>query len=302
MTDPEKRAYRSTLGIFALVLGLTFVVGIVGDNKGHDRSDFERAESIFEDLRTVATEVPRLENGAVLRQGMLSTAWLDDVGALPARLQAMPGSLRGAEGKHSLGLVTSGPWTSMLSLEARDSLIWATLTNLPKGVCEAIGRAAVKHPDEIAYVTTGGDAPRLAAGLELSWFCRTEFTDVGLIMLHAPAEFRRLSHDVQSAVREMSANASSGKLLMTGSSAPFQVNDGKQDGPGYVVNTTPGVRVTITRVPPALCGLALLVGAQAFGMDSFELSSERAASRLQSRAVSDAACIALDGQLIMSRR
>lgn len=300
MTDSEKRVYRSTLAIFALVLGLTFVVGVVGDKIGHGRGDFEKAESFFEDLRTVVTEVPRLENGAVLRQGMLSTAWLDDVGALPARLQAMPDSLRGAEGQHSLGLVRSGPWTSVLILEARDSLIWATLTNVPKAVCEAIGRAVVKHPDQIAYVTTGGDAPMLPAGLELPWFCRAEFTDVTLIMLHAPAEFRRLAQDVRSAVKKMPKNASE-KLVMSGSSAPFQVNDGKQVSSGYVENAPSGIRVTVTRVPPALCGLALLVGPEAFGMDSFELSGGKVANRLWSRAASDVLCTALAGQIIMSR-
>jgi hypothetical protein len=300
MTDPEKRAYRSTLGIFALVLGLTFVVGIVGDKIGHDRTDFERAESIFEDLRTIAAEVPRFEDGAVLRQGMLSTGWLDDVGALPVRLQAMPDSLLGAKGQHALGLVKSGPWTSILILEARDSLIRATLTNVPKVVCEALGRALIKHPEQVAYVTTGGDAPMLPAALELPWFCRADFTDVTLIIMHAPAEFRRLSHDVQNAAKKMPANSTE-RLLMSGSSAPFQINDGKQGSSGYVENTASGIRATITGVPPALCGLALLAGPQAFGMDSFELGGGEVASLVRSRAMSDALCSALGGKLIVSR-
>jgi len=301
MTDSEKRAYRSTLAIFALVLGLAFIVGVVGDKIGHSRGDFEKAESILEDLRTLAAEVPRLENGAILRQGMFSTGWLDDVGALPARLQAMPDSLRGAEGQHSLGLVKSGPWTSILILEARDSLIWATLTSLSRPVCETIVRAAAKHPEEIAYLTAAGDPPAAPSASNPASVCRNGFNDLALIVLDASTEFRRLTDDIHNAVEKASMN-STDKLFLSGSSAPFQVDKSKEGSVGYLKRGASGLRVTVGNVPLSVCRLALLVGPQAFGMDAAESAGGETVNLPQTRVQSDAFCNRSAGQLTMSRR
>jgi hypothetical protein len=302
MTNSEQQAFRGTLAIFAAVLGVVFVVGIIGDQVGHDRSNFEKAEGFFEAMHTMAAEIPRLPNGSILRQGMLSTAWLDDVGALPARIQAMPGSLRGQEDQHSVGLVRRGPWTASFLTEARDSLIWTTLTNVPRVVCEQLVRAAAQHPDQVAYVTVSGDPVGLpAAAGSRSSPCRGRFGEFTLIVLDAPTEFRRLSDDIQNAVREMPKNLT-GELAMSGSSAPFQVGKSKDGSPGHLQNGPSGVLVTITNVPLAVCRLALLAGPQAFGMDLVETADGKTTPSSSTRAASDALCNALGGRLVMSRR
>ena len=301
MTDSEKRAYRDTLRIFALVLGVAFIVGVIGDSLGYNRSGSEKADGFISDLQTMAMEIPRLPNGYILRQGTLPTAWLDDVGALPTRLQAMPGSLRGRENEHSLGLILRSPWSDPSTLVANGSLIWATLQNMPKAVCEQLVAAVAKHPDQIAYIVVGGDAPALPVGVESNWICRAAFTGLTLIALDPLTELRRLSDDIQNAVGKLPAN-STNRTFMSGSSAPFQVYKGKEDSPGYLENGPSGIRVTIAEVPLAVCRLALLAGPQAFGMDTFETPDGKAVRPPRTRTASEALCNASNGQLVMGRR
>jgi hypothetical protein len=301
MTDSEKRAFRDTLRIFALVLGVAFIVGVIGDIFGYDRRSSEKAEGFISDLQIMATEIPRLPNGLILRQGTLPTAWLDDVGALPARLQAMSGSLRGRENEHSVGLMRTSPWSPPFDLEAKGSLIWATLQTVPKAVCEQLVLTVAKHPGEIGYIATAGGAPVLPAGVDTSWACRTGFTSVTLITLDPLTELRRLADDIQNAVSKMPAN-STDKTFMSGSSAPFEVYRGKEGSAGYLENGPAGIRVTIAEVPLAVCRLALLAGPQAFGMDTFDTPDGKAVQPPRTRVASEALCNASNGQLVMGRR
>src|SRR5438046_4893647 len=123
MMKSDKLAYRGSLralfGVFVVVL----IVGFLGDISSRSGRNFEKAEGFIADLHAIARDVPRLPDGSIVRQGPVSTGWLDDIGALPTRLQAMGGSLRGAEDRHSLGLVLRGPWSFTVPLETRDSLI-----------------------------------------------------------------------------------------------------------------------------------------------------------------------------------
>jgi hypothetical protein len=300
MIDSEKRAYRGTLTIFAVVLGVIFIAGVVGDQLGHDRSNFEKAEGLIEDLSVMTANIPRLPDGTIVRQGPLSAAWLDDVGALPARLQAMPGSLRGRKGQHSLGLVRRAPWANLVTVEAKGSLIWTTLTTVPRAVCEQLVRAIATHRDQISYITTYADPPMLPGAMELNWVCRATFLNFTLITLDPPTEFRRLSEDIQNSVGKIPAN-STDKLLVSGSSAPFQVSKSQEGSPGYFQNGPSGLRGTVANVPLAVCRLALMAGPHAFGMDSFESFDGKARTSPETRAASDAFCNALGGSLIFNR-
>jgi hypothetical protein len=188
-----------------------------------------------------------------------------------------------------------------LILEARDSLIWTSLLNVPKAVCEPLARAVAKHPDQVAYVGTSGDPVVVPAAIDIPWLCRGKFNNFALVTLDSPTEVRRLAADIQNAIKAMPANLTD-KVYISGSSAPFQVAKSQENGPGYLQNGSAGTRVTISNVPFGICRLALLGGPAAFGMDLFETPDGNATRLPQTRAASDALCNVLKGQLIMSRR
>jgi hypothetical protein len=301
MTKPDKFAYGGSLLVLLVLVAVVYVAGSIGDKIERGRSNFGKAEGFIADMHAAATEVPRLPDGSIVRQGALSTAWLDDVGALPAPLQAMAGTLRGGESQRSLGLVLRGPWSIALSVEAKDSLVWTQLSALPKAACEQFRRAVVKHPDQAAYVNSTGDPPALLAALGESWLCRADFNNLTLITLDPATEVRRLSADIQNAAKTMPANLTD-KMPITGSSAPFQVDKGQEGGPGFIQRDQSGIRVTINNVPFAVCRLALLIGPKAFGMDGFETSDGKAAQPPRTRPAAETLCNDLKGRLIMSRR
>jgi hypothetical protein len=119
MTEAEKSAYRGSLLALLVLFVAVLAAGLIGERIGRNHSYFEKAEGFIADMQMVATRVPRLLDGSVVRQGPLPAAWLDDVGALPTRLEAMAGTLRGAEGQRTLGLVLRGPWSLTFPVAAR---------------------------------------------------------------------------------------------------------------------------------------------------------------------------------------
>src|SRR5882724_10671105 len=120
MIASDKSAYRASLRALVVVFVMVLVAGFIGDMIGSKHKDFEKAEGFIADMDAMAREVPKLADGSIVRQGAASTAWLDDVGALPVRLQAMAGSLRGAEDQRTLGLVLRGPWSFTIPIELKD--------------------------------------------------------------------------------------------------------------------------------------------------------------------------------------
>src|ERR1700716_4319387 len=102
MTKPDKFAYGGSLFVLLVVVAVVYIAGSISDKIERGRSNFGKAEGFIADMHATATEVPRLPDGSIVRQGALSAARLDDVGALPARLQAMAGTLRGGESQRSL--------------------------------------------------------------------------------------------------------------------------------------------------------------------------------------------------------
>ena len=275
----DKLAYRGSLralfGVFVVVL----IVGFLGDISSRSSRNFEKAEGFIADLHAIARDVPRLPDGSIVRQGPVSTGWLDDIGALPTRLQAMGGSLRGAEDRHSLGLVLRGPWSFTVPLETRDSLILTHLLGVPKAVCEQVGRVIVQHPEQVAYVSAFGDPPIIPALLPPGRFCANNFSNSVIFTLDAATEVRRLSADILNAIKTLPANATEKVAISSGSSAPFQVNKGQDGGPGFMQRDQSGIRVTINNVPLSVCVLAILTGPQVFGMDEFETADGKTVSR-----------------------
>ncbi|MFL6828477.1 MAG: hypothetical protein ACJ8E2_18655 [Bradyrhizobium sp.] len=299
MTKSAKSAYRdSLLGLF-VVFGVVFVIGVVSDGIERSRTHFEKAEGFIADLHAIATGVPRLPDGSITRQGPVSTAWLDDVSALPARLGAMAGTLRGGEDQRSLGLVRRGPWSTGFDVETKDSLVWIRLFATPKAVCEQLERAIAKHPDRAAYVNSSGDPPAVLAALGPNWMCRQDVNNLVLVTLDPQTEIRRLTADVQNAIKIVPANVT-GKLPISGSSAPFHVTKDREGGPGFIQRDQSVIRVTINNVPFAICRLALLIGPEAFGMEAFEALDGKAVQPPPTQATS--LCNALRGRLILSRR
>jgi hypothetical protein len=301
MMKSSKFAYLGSLSAVLIALATVFVIGLVGDEIDRSRTNFEEAGVFLADLQMIAAEVPRLPDGFIVRQGRLSTAWLDDVGALPTRLQARAGTLRGAEDQRSLGVVRRGPWPTSFDVETRDSLVWIRLFSIPKAVCEQLERAIGKHPDRVAYVNSSGDPPAVLADLGPNWVCRQNLNNLDLVTLDPPTEIRRLSADIQNAIKATPANLTD-KASMSGSSAPFQVAKNLESSPAYLQGGQSGIRVTINNVPFAVCRLALLVGPKAFGMDAFEIEDENAVQTHRTRVASEALCSALKGRLILSRR
>jgi hypothetical protein len=298
MTQSEKLAYRGSLLALLAVFVLVLAAGLIGERIGRNGNNFDKAEGFFADMHAVATQVPRLLDGSVVRQGALSTAWLDDVGALPTRLEAMAGSLRGAEDQRTLGLVRRGPWSFTFAMEAKDSLIRVTLNGLPKAVCDQIALAIARHSDQVAYVSAFGDPPIIPAVLSPKRLCALNFNNSAVFMLDPPTEIRRLSADIQHALAALPTNPTD-KLAMSGSSAPFQVDQGQDGGPGFIQRNQSGVRVTINNVPLSVCRLALLTGPKAFGMGAFEGPDGKTASP-RTRSASEALCNDMRGRLIMS--
>jgi hypothetical protein len=300
MTKAEKFAYRGTLRAFLAVCAAILAAGLIGDLTGGGRGNFEKAEGFIADMHAIATQVPRSLDGSVVRQGELSTAWLDDVGALPARFQAMAGSLRGGENQRTLGLIRRGPWSFSLPIEARDSLVWTQVSSVPKAICVQVARAIAGHPDQVGYISSSGNPPVVPILLRPDSLCNSNFNNFALITLDPPTEVRRLSADIQNAVKMMPAN-STDKAPVSGSSAPFQVDKGQDGGPGFVQRDQSGIRVTINNVPFAVCRLALAMGPAAFGMDAFHGSDGKVAQPPLAPAA-EALCSGLKGHLIMSRR
>jgi hypothetical protein len=299
MMQSERFAYRgSLLALLAIFVGV-LTVGLIGERIGPNGNNSDKAEGFIADMQAVATQAPRLPDGSVVRQGALSTAWLDDVGALPSRLEAMAGSLRGAEDQRTLGLVRRGPWSFIFAMEARDSLVWITLNGIPKAVCDQIALAIARHPDQVAYVSAFGDPPITPGVLSPTRLCAMNFNNSAVIMLDPPTEVRRLSADIQHALAALTANPTD-KLAMSGSAAPFQVDKGQDGGPGFIQRDRSGIRVTINNVPLSVCRLALLTGPKAFGMEAFEGPDGKTASP-RTRPASDKLCNDMRGRLVLSR-
>jgi hypothetical protein len=298
MTPSQKFAYRWSLLALLAVFLVVVVGGFIGERIGRNRADFDKAEGFIADMHAIATQVPRLLDGSIVQQGALSTGWMDDAGALPVRLQAMAGTLRGAEDQYSLGLVRRGPWSFVFPVETRDSLVWTQMLGVPQAACLQIIRAMVKHPDQVAYISSFGEAPVIPTGLDPVWTCRINFNNFALITLDPSTEVRRLAADIQNAVKALPANPTE-KMPMSGSSAPFQVDKGQDGGPGFIQRDQSGIRVTINNVPFAVCRLALLIGPKAFGMDAFHApDGEIAPSPPASSA--NTMCNDLKGHLVMS--
>jgi hypothetical protein len=307
MTDAEKTAYRSSLLALLAVFATVFVVGLIGERINSSRSNLEKAEGFIADLQAVAISVPRALDGSILRQGLLSTAWLADAGALPTRLQAA-GTLRGGENQRPLGLVRRSPWSTTYPLETKDSLFWAQLPGVPQPVCQQFAAAAARHPDQVAYISAYGNPAVIPAVQDLKYMCSQNFNNFVVIMVDPATEVRRLSADVQNAIKTMPAGLTD-KAAISGSSAPFQidkgldglVNKGQSGGPGFIQHDESRTRVTINNVPFAVCRLALLMGPQTFGMDAFEASDGTAAPLSARGPAPEALCNALKGRLVMTR-
>jgi len=307
MTETEKSAYRGSLLALLAVFVLVLVAGFIGEGIGRGRGNFEKAEGFIADLQAVATGVPRALDGSILRQGLLSTAWLADAGALPTRLQAA-GSLRGGENQRPLGLVRRSPWSTTYPLETKDSLLWAQLSGVPQSVCQQFAAAAARHPDQVAYISAYGNPAVIPAVQDLKYMCSQNFNNFVVIMVDPATEVRRLSADVQNVIKTMSAGSAQ-KTAFSGSSAPFQVNSGLKDlvnkgeegGPASIQNDESRSRVTINSVPFAVCRLALLLGPQTFGMDAFETADGTAAPSPLTGPAPEALCTALKGRLVITR-
>jgi hypothetical protein len=299
MTKAEKFAYHGTLRAFFAVSAAIFVAGLIGDLIGGGRDNFEKAEGFIADMHAIATQVPRSLDGSIVRQGEVSTAWLDDVGALPARFQALAGSLRGGENQRTLGLIRRGPWSFGVPVETRDSLVWTQFSSVPKAICVQFARAVAGHPDQVGYITSSGNPPVLPALLGLDSLCNSNFNNFALITLDPPTEVRRLSADIQNAVKTMPANLTD-KMPISGSSAPFQVNKGQDGGPGFIQRDQSGIRITINNLPLAVCRLALLIGPTAFGMDAFHAPDGKIMPSVPASAAATL-CNGLKGHLVMSR-
>jgi hypothetical protein len=308
MTDTEKSGYRGSLLALLAVFALVLVAGFIGEGIDRSRSNLEKAEGFIADLHAVATGVPRSLDGTILRQGPLSTAWLADTGALPMRLQAMAGSLRGGEDQRTLGLVRRGPWSPTYPLMTKDSLVLVQLAGTPKAVCQQFAAAAAKHPDQIAYISAYGRPAVIPAVQDLNFMCSQNFNNFVVIMLDPATEVRRLSADVQNAIKTMPTGPME-KVAISGSSAPFQVNNGFVDlvnkgedgGPASIQNDEKRSRVTINNVPFAVCRLALMLGPKTFGMDAFETADGTPAPSPLTGPVPEALCTALKGRLVMTR-
>lgn len=249
-------------------------------------------------MHALATGVPRLPDGKILRQGTLSTAWLDDAGALPTRLQAMAGTLRGSEGERTLGLVRRGPWSTTFPLEAKDSLVFTQLNGMPQRACEQVALAVVKHPEQVAYISAFGRPAVIPSMQDLKYMCSQNFNNFAVITLDPATEVRRLSADIQDALKAQRANPTD-KTPISGSSAPFQVNRGQDGGPGFIQNEQSRVKVRINNVPFAVCRLAMLMGPQFFGMDAFEGLDGKPASI--SGSAPAGLCNASRGRLVLTR-
>jgi hypothetical protein len=299
ITESKKFAYRGSLLALLAVFALVFVAGMIGERIDRSQSHLEKAEGFVADLHAIATGVPRSLDGAILRQGQLSTAWLDATGALPMRLQAMAGTLRGGEGQPSLGLVLRGPWSFAFTVEARNSLMWAQLPGVPKTVCQQFARTIIRHPDQAAYISAGGNPAVIPAVQDLNWMCNQNFNNLAVITLDPQTEARRLSADIQNAVKAFRAGSAE-KMPISGSSAPFQVVGGQDVGPGFIQNDQSRIRVTINNVPFAVCRLALMLGPEAFGMEAFETSDGTAAPSPSTGPAPEALCTALKGRLVMT--
>lgn len=306
MTSSEKSAYRGSLLAFLAVFVAVLVAGFIGEGLNRSGSDIEKAEGFIADLQTVATSIPRTLEGEILRQGPLSTGWLVDAGALPARLQATS-RLQGGEHQRPLGIVRRSPWSTTYPLETKDSLLWAWLTNVPKHVCQQFAVNAVNHPDQVAYISAFGNPAVIPAVQDQKYMCVQNFNNFVLIMVDPATEVRRLSNDVKNAIKAMPAD-STAKMQFSGSSAPFQVNAGLKDlvkgaesGPASIQNDGPRSRVVVDSVPFAVCRLALLLGPQTFGMEAFETADGTVAPSPLTGPAPEALCAALKGRLVMTR-
>ena len=300
MMPSEKFAYRGSLLAFLAVFLVIVAAGFIGERIGRSRGNFDKAEGFIADLHAIATRVPRFLDGFMARQGDLSTAWMDDVGALPA---PAAGDGRRPEGRQRPAFAGACPERTVVRRRPhgdQDSLVWTQLSAVPKAVCREFGRAMVKHLDQVAYVSSFGNPAVPPATLDQANLCQTNFNNFAVITLDAPTEVRRLAADIQNAVRAMPANLTE-KIRMSGSSAPFQVDKGQNRGPGFIQRDQSGIRVTINNLPLAVCRLALLIGPNAFGMDAFHAPDGKKIAPSPPASSAITMCNDMKGRLIMSR-
>jgi hypothetical protein len=170
---------------------------------------------------------------------------------------------------------------------------------MPKAACEQFGRAALKHPDQAAYISSFGDPPLLPAALDQSRLCLLNFSNFDLITLDPPTELRRLAIDILNAVKTMPANLTE-RVPISGSSAPFLLNKGQDGGPGFIQRDQTRIRVTINNLALSICELAYATGPGIFGMATFEASDGKPVAP-RTRPASEALCNDMKGRLILSR-
>jgi hypothetical protein len=295
----QGRALRATVAIAAAIIAVSFVFGIIADHAGHDARYRKQADSLIEDLSTMAADIPRLPSGEILRQGQLSSAWLDENGALPVRFQEMAGSLRGQQDQHSLGLVSRGPGAYAPSFEAKDSLIWTVVPNLSKAGCLQMFWSTVRRSGQIAYIATNGDPPTPPYLAEPTSTCRSDFVNFTLITGNPDVELGRLAADIGKAVAAFS-NSSQDKAPVSGTSALFRVTP-QGSGSNYIERDGSGVRIALSKVPLAVCRLALLAGPRAFGMDHFQATDGSTMKVTETLGEAEALCEAQSGRLVMNR-
>ncbi len=242
MTALEKSAYRGSLLALLAVSVLVLAAGFIGERIHSSRSNWRRPKAslricsrwrpAFRERRTVAF----CDRASCRRGGLLMSE--------PCRRACrQAGIVRSGEDQRPLGLVRRNPWSTTFPLEAKDSLLWAHLPNMPQAVCEQFAIAAARHPDQVAYISAFGNPAVTPAVLNFKYMCSQNFNNFIVFMVDPAIEVRRLSADVQNAIRNMPADPAQ-RAAFPGSAAPFQIHGGIKDlvkkseegGPAFIQN------------------------------------------------------------------
>ncbi|HVX75774.1 MAG TPA: hypothetical protein VHB49_06595 [Bradyrhizobium sp.] len=279
----------------ALVSSSISMLGVyVSDRPSAER---HRAAELVENLQALALAIPRLPNGDILRQGVLTTDWLDREGALPGGLQSSLVRLVRAQGQVAPTYsVQVDQWGHYPSVTAEGSTLQVQFTNFLQGQCTAL-LSASQSAQAVGYISTNGDPLASLNKVESKWTCRAQVGILSIALIDPEIEFQRFGSAISqflnsgSGSDENQARPDTKETMMGSGLSPISVD---------VQRSTDNVTLRFGNLPFGLCTRVLLAGPRAFSFTQASIAGQTIVTP-QAANTASALCLRSSGSLAMSK-